>query len=261
MSYRKCAKQKRKEDSDEDITALPHKKRGRRFLLGERIDEQLQLYLKKIREHGGIITASVVVAAARGILILQDKSKLVEFGGHIELSRQWAYHLLHRMNFVRRKATTSKSKHTPEDFEKVKERFLDDLVSIVEMEEIPPELILNWDQTGIHLVPVSGWTMDVVGAKRVEISGANDKRQITALFCGSFTGDFLPIQLIYQGKTSRCHPRFQFPSNWLAYYSFAKALVHRGDNDTIHSGNYCPLCAMPERGYGGYQQGRCDHYG
>ena len=42
----------------------------------------------------------------------------------------------------------------------------------------------------------------------------NDKRQITAVFCGLMVGDFLPIQLIYAGKTDRCHPRYQFPSDW-----------------------------------------------
>ncbi len=49
------------------------------------------------------------------------------------------------------------------------------------MEEIPPELILNWDQTGIHLVPAAAWTMDQIGSKRVEV-GVNDKKQITAVF-------------------------------------------------------------------------------
>ena len=56
--------------------------------------------------------------------------------------------------------------------------------------------------------------MDKQGVKRVEVAGANDKRLITAIYCGSLTGDFLPLQVIYQGKTPRCHPRFQFPSDW-----------------------------------------------
>ena len=41
-----------------------------------------------------------------------------------------------------------------------------------------------------------------------------DKWQITALFCGSLLGDFLPIQVIYKGKTTRCHPHFKFPTDW-----------------------------------------------
>ena len=76
------------------------------------------------------------------------------------------------------------------------------------------ELILNWDQTGIKIVPVSTWTMDRRGVKRVEIVGISDKRQITAVFCGNLVGDFLPIQVIYKGKTPRCHPKFSFPSDW-----------------------------------------------
>ena len=44
--------------------------------------------------------------------------------------------------------------------------------------------------------------------------GVNDKRQATVIFYGALTGDFLPVQLVYKGKTSCCHPHFQFPSGW-----------------------------------------------
>ena len=74
--------------------------------------------------------------------------------------------------------------------------------------------MLNWDQTGIKLVPSSVWTMERQGEKRVEMVGINDKRQITAVFCGTMLGEFLPVQLIYQGKTDRCHPKFSFPPDW-----------------------------------------------
>ena len=78
-----------------------------------------------------------------------------------------------------------------------------------------PELILNWDQTGISPVPGSSWTMEVKGSKRVEIS---DKCQITAIFCGAMTGKFLPPQQIYQGKTSACLPWYKFPNDWHVTY-------------------------------------------
>lgn len=48
------------------------------------------------------------------------------------------------------------------------------------MEEIPGELLLNWDQTGIRLVP-STRTMERKGECRVEMVEVNDKRQITAM--------------------------------------------------------------------------------
>lgn len=123
------------------------------------------------------------------------------------------------MGFVQRKPTTAKSKFTVENFAAKKKEFLDDLVTTVEMEEIPSELILNWDQTGIRLVPSSSWTMEQRGVKRVEMVGQNDKRQITAVFCGSLQGDFLPVQVIYKGKTTRCHPHFEFPPGWHVTHS------------------------------------------
>ena len=33
------------------------------------------------------------------------------------------------------------------------------------------------------------------------------------------SGDFLPPQLIYQGKTKKCLPHFQFPESWNVTYS------------------------------------------
>ena len=57
------------------------------------------------------------------------------------------------MKFVKRKASTDKSKYTV-----VKKSFLDDATSTVAMEEIPPELVLNF-QTGIKIA-CSLFTLD-----------------------------------------------------------------------------------------------------
>ena len=82
--------------------------------------------------------------------------KLAEYGGHIHLS----FSLLVCMNVVRKKATTAKSKHTVQNFAEVKKSFLEEVKATVTKEEIPAELILNWDQTGFKIVPVSVWTME-----------------------------------------------------------------------------------------------------
>ena len=76
------------------------------------------------------MSAFVVAAASKGILLSTDQTQLAEFGGHIHLSREWAYKLLHRMHFVKRKATTSKSKHAPEDFARLKLDFLDEVAGV-----------------------------------------------------------------------------------------------------------------------------------
>jgi len=75
-------------------------------------------------------------------------------------------------------------------------------MAVVVMEEVPPELILNWVQTGIKILPINTWKMAPKGLKHVEMVGLNDMRQITGVFCGSLASDFLPMQLIYKGKTN-----------------------------------------------------------
>ena len=105
-------------------------------------------------------SARIALAAARGILLSCGKSRLEEFRGNAKLNRHWAYSLLRRLKFVKWKLTTSKSKHLCADFAQLKEQFLSDVVTTIEMEQIPPELILNWDQIGIKIVPSNTWTMD-----------------------------------------------------------------------------------------------------
>ena len=118
------------ESSDDELQELPTRKEAGNILLGEDTERQLQLYLKKIRDQGGVVTASIAIAAARGISFSTDSSRLAEFGGYIELSRQWAYHFLGKMKFVRRKATTSKSRVSPVEFEVTKNAFLDNVMQV-----------------------------------------------------------------------------------------------------------------------------------
>ena len=56
--------------------------------------------------------------------------------------------------------------------------------------------------------------MDQEGVKRVEVVAKDDKRQNTTVFAGLSSGHFLPPQLIYEGKTSRCLPNYEFPLSW-----------------------------------------------
>ena len=114
---------------------------------------------------------------------------------------------------MKRRGTTT-AKINPDNFENLRETFLEQIRSTVLFEDIPLDLIFNWDQTGLNYVPVSNWTMEKEGAKRVEIKGLDDKRQITAMFGGTLTGEFLPMQPVYQGRTTQCHLNSKFPDDW-----------------------------------------------
>ena len=74
------------------------------------------------------------------------------------------------MNYVKRHGSST-AKVAVENFVQVKAQFLFDIQSLIEIEEIPSSLIINWDQTAIKYVPVSTWTMADKGSKRVKIWG------------------------------------------------------------------------------------------
>ena len=56
--------------------------------------------------------------------------------------------------------------------------------------------------------------MAAKGSTNVTIHGCNDKRMISATFVITLAGEFLPIQLIYGGKTLQSLPRYRFPESF-----------------------------------------------
>ena len=147
-------------------------------------------------------------------MVKRRQPSLLECNGrYVTLKKSWAKYLLGKINYVKRQATT-KHKVTVSNFEQAKQEFLINIKAVVTFEKIPNDLIINWDQTGIKYVPVSEWTVAEHKSKWVEVSGIEDKRQITATFTTSLTGTFLPLQLVYQGKTSKYHPSIDFFNNW-----------------------------------------------
>ena len=61
------------------------------------------------------------------------------------------------------------------------------------MNEIPDELIFNWDQTALSIIPTGEWTMHRAGEKVIPIAHSDDKRQITAVLAATLTGMFIYV--------------------------------------------------------------------
>ena len=57
------------------------------------------------------------------------------------------------------------------------------------MSDIPPYLVINWDQTAIHLVPVSALTISRQGEQSIPIVGLDDKREITVIIAVTLVGE------------------------------------------------------------------------
>ena len=160
---RKQKRRREPETVDIEIEELPAK-RGRPTLLFEDLEVQLKAYLDRLREKGGVVNTAITIASARGIVIKRDSNLLDVNGGHICLSKHWAYN--------------------------------ESVLSNVKALQKLKLLLLT-----------------------VAIAGITDKRQITAVFGGTLSGDFLPPQLVYQGKTKKCLPSVVFPCDWDVTFS------------------------------------------
>ena len=215
------------------VETLETKQRERPLKLGEEMDAAIQEYIKFLRLTGTVVNATVVMAAVEGIVAARDVTKLRWhdghfYGGHINITKSWARAILDRMGYVKRKCSTAR-KTTISEFDEIKEVFLADIAAVAVVRNIPSDLICNWDQTGLSIIPTGNWTMHKTGAKVVPIAHSDDKRQITAVLAANAMGKYLPPQLIYKGKTMRCHPDVTFPPGWDIWHTDN----HWSNEDTI----------------------------
>lgn len=192
---------------DKELIPLP---RGRPLLLGADIDEKVRKFIMALRYRGGQATFSIAIAVAKALIDTGNDEglKVIQFG------KDWAQSFYRRMGFQKRAATTGKVT-IPEGARKEAELvYLYDIVNKIETNEIPPQLVFNMDQTPSKYIQSSRYTMEKSGQNSVAIAGSDDKRAITATFIIDLKGTFLPMQLIYGGKTNRSIPSVKFPKGF-----------------------------------------------
>ena len=203
----------RKKSNPVPVTEISSLPRGRPPLLLE-TDEKLLVFLRGIRARGGVINSTVVRATALALLESDSSHPLsIEVK---DLKRSWVQSVYKRMGLVRRMATTSRPPVPKGVYNESRLQYLRDIERAIKTYSIPPELVLNSDQIPSSYVSVGRSTMGSRGAKSVAIKGFTDKRNITLNFVVTLSGEFLPMQIIYAGKTTACHPRgVRFPTGFL----------------------------------------------
>ena len=181
-----------------------------RFVIG------FEIYLKKCYHVWLQMIPPVYSLLFVGVVKTNEPDLLKEHGGHLELTEDWARHLLKSMEWVKRRGTTGKVEPSEKFLQEEKFSYQREISRIILNHDIPLDLVLNLDQTPLSY---GKYTFCLKGTTTVSIKGVDDKRQITATFTVSASGVFLPIQLIYQGKTKRCLPKFKFPKEFYVIYT------------------------------------------
>ena len=122
------------------------------------------------------------------------------------MESSWLKILFKKMGYVRRLATTGKVEISEKLKAEIETVYLYGIVQKINEHKIPLSMIINLDQTPSKFVPGCNKTLAKKGCKSVPIAGSPDKRMFTATFSITLTGEFLPIQLIYGGKTKEKYP-------------------------------------------------------
>ena len=101
------------------------------------------IYIKNLREAGAPVNTAIVITTGKGIAM--DKASDTSIASSdIYLTKDWAKYLLKCMRMVKRRAST-KAKITVINFDELKETFLQDIKNSMLMDEIPPELVINFN--------------------------------------------------------------------------------------------------------------------
>ena len=94
LAYLKLTKSK--EAADSDITKIVKKKTGRPMLLLENVMKKVIETITNLRLSGAPVSAAVIRAVARGVIIANDRLLLLENDGYIDLSADWSRQVLYR---------------------------------------------------------------------------------------------------------------------------------------------------------------------
>jgi hypothetical protein len=132
----------------------------------------------------------------------------VSEGGHsLTVSRSWVRkYMQSQLSMSFRRQTTAAQK-LPVDHEVQTMRAVQRVAFLCKQHSIGAERVINFDQTGLSYCPTSGQrTYEVSASKEATVVGAEDKRAITAVAGSTMSGELLPLQLIFGGKTSAVHP-------------------------------------------------------
>ena len=191
-----------------------------------------------------VVNYNILIAIAKALITANDRTMLAQYGGTIQLGWRWCSSVFKRMNWVNRKSTTSKPLIAPGLIQEVGFSFFKEISEVVQAHNIPPELIINIDQTPLPFVLISKYTMNKKGESNVPILGTADYRQITGTFAITLSGRFLPINLSTRVKLIAAIQPIIFQRNFI---SLTHPIIGQTNEreSTLSTGLNCLMSSKP----------------
>jgi len=114
-------------------------------------------------------------------------------------------------------------------WEQDRDDFLVRVAYLVLNYNIPPELLLNMDETPLKHLACIGKTWALKNSKNVSVQGGKDKRQATGTPWLNMLGEIIYFHTTVKGKTTKCLPKQDFRSR----EEFKKIIFGFSDNHWV----------------------------
>ena len=169
------------------------------------VEEEIVSILKKQRAtsqsvYGATIQSLIKAIIQKRVPHLFDSTQKKGFKVSIKLRRTF---IKRSLNWSYR-ASTSTANKLSTDWKEQGKIMSQRMAYLSKLHDIPPSLVVNSDQIGIHLVPTRGArTWEKKGSKHVCVHGKEDKRQITTVVSSTPKGILLPLQVVFTSRTFR----------------------------------------------------------
>ena len=206
-SYRRARTRLGRDPVNLAEAGLTPRRSGANLALG-RWDSEVLRMLMSFREGAIPITAHTFAQCVETVLRLNEPALLIDnFGPINPWARGLRQSFYRRHNLTMRRATSTRPNLTDLELTTNATRFADQVRGYIEEHNIPPSMVLNYDETSVPAAPDKSYTMEVRGVRTVRIAGKNDKRNITAVIGITQDGGMVAPQFLYKGSTELCLPR------------------------------------------------------
>jgi len=193
---------------------------GYKFKLSASFYPEVIKSVLRFKGHPGFGIRVIKIAARQ---IFQKKYGHLLENGDWTPSDSWCYWFLHEQMQFRNRRITGKCRIDGPMTEKQKDlwdKLLDTLAKDFS-DGVRPDMIIGSDEFGQFFFPANDYAWEEKGAKHVESSVWDDKRQYTGNLIHNANGELLTLQLIFGGKTSRSLPtaHVDIQKNWIMGFS------------------------------------------
>jgi len=194
-------------------------KRGRQGILPEQLELDLIENIISIRQVGGKITPKSVSILAKATVINSDLPDEMKETIKNKTGVHWARDLLERMGYTKRKQTTDRIL-TFDELNLAK----NSMMSIMyRLNNSNPNLVLMMDETMAAYSPVESYTYAPKGDKEIKLKSFSTKKGCTATFTITKSNVLLPVQIIWEGLSTRSIPKYKSPTGFINVYAGATA--------------------------------------